>query len=115
MNKFVKTLSQSNSKIKEARAKIIAADAQFAQENIVRNLETEKRKLDGKLLSLTDLHPDSELSLRVVRKDFDAEQLFQDIQNTKVDLANKTVELQLANETSKEWFGEEEEVTDEKN
>lgn len=107
MNKFEKTLTQTGSKIKAARAKLISANAEAAQDTIVRNLKKEQRDMNFKLLSLTDVHPDSELSLKVVKDNFDADTLFASIQELKVNLANKTVEVQLAEETYKDWFGNE--------
>jgi len=109
MSKFAETLKQSNKSIKAARANIIAASAEEAQNEIVRLLNREKRELEFKLLNLTDVAPDSELSLRVVKADFDANQLFTDIQNTKVALANKEIEVLIAEETYKEWFSNEKE------
>lgn len=106
--KFITNLKRSNKQIKDARAKIIAEDALDAQTQLLDSIKREKRELDRKLLELTDLHPDSELSLRVVRKDFNAKELFKEIQSTKVELANKTVELQIAMETYTEWFDEKE-------
>ena len=109
MNKFVRILSQSHSKIRETRAKIIAEEAAFAQEDIVRNLEKEKREINSKLDSLTDMNPDSRLSLQVVKADFNAESILTEIQQLKIDLVNKKVELKIAKDTQDEWFGEEEE------
>lgn len=113
MNKFIQNLTKGNAAIKEARANIIGEDALDAQTQILDNLKREKRELDRKLLELTDMYPDSELSLRVVKKDFNAKELFKDIQETKVDLLAKKVELTLAEETYKEWFGSEEKETNE--
>lgn len=106
MSKFAKTLKQGNKAIKSARANIISASAEEAASEIVRVLKKEKRELEFRLLNLTDVHPDSELSLRVVKADFDAAKLFEDIQSVKVDILNKKVELSCAEETYKEWFEE---------
>jgi phage protein D len=106
MGKFQDTLVSSGKKIKAVRAKIISENAEAAQEDIVRRLKKEKRDLDARLLGLTDIHPDSELSLKVVTADFDAEDLFKNIHETKVKLANMTIEVGIAVETYDEWFGD---------
>ena len=109
MTKFEKILTSSNESIKEQRAKIILGKAQDAQEEILRKLKKEKREIDEKLLSLTDIYPDSALSLAAVRSDFDAEELFEEIQSLKVDGLNKEIEVQVAEETYNEWFSDGEE------
>ncbi len=104
MNKFAKLLSGSSKEIRGARATILADDARFAQEELVRNLEAEKRELNRKLVAATDLYPESELSLMVTRKDFDPKAWTKRIQELKVAIAEKQVELDLATETFTEWF-----------
>jgi hypothetical protein len=105
MNKFTETLTQSNSKIKAARATIISASAEDAQTEILRNKKKTVRDLEFRLLNLTDIAPDSELSLRVTKADFNAESLFSEIHGVKVKLAMAVVEENIAEETYTEWFG----------
>ena len=107
MNKFVSNLTASNKAIKEARAKMVSEDAIDAQAELVRDLGKSKRELERKLAQLSDMSPDSELSLKVVKDTFNAEEWVKEIQTTKVAIANKTIELQLAEETFQEWFVEE--------
>tara|TARA_R110000803_G_scaffold208136_1_gene276614 strand:+ start:1000 stop:1338 length:339 start_codon:yes stop_codon:yes gene_type:complete len=107
MKKFEQTLVSSSKKIKAARAKIISENAEAAQEDILRLLKKALRDIDSELLSLTDIHPDSELSLSVVTPNFNAETLFTKIQSCKIRKANKLVELSIAQETYDEWFTEE--------
>ena len=104
MNKFMKLLSADNNSIKGNRAKLIAEDLKAAQEEIVRNLQQEKRDIERKLLILSDFSPESELSLKVVRDGFDSKEWARNNQDLKVELANKTVEVKLAEETYNEWF-----------
>lgn len=104
MSKFETTLKASNKAIKATRAKLIAEDAEASQEDLLRHFKKKERELKSKLASLTDVYPDSELSLRVVKKDFNAAILFEDIHNVKVELANLQVEVKIAEETTKEWF-----------
>jgi len=102
---FKEMLLKNSTEIKESRAKILIETAEDAQFEIVRQLRKERRNLTTKLLSLTDIYPDSELSMRVVKDKFNANSLFNEIQGIKVELANKAVELRLAGETYVEYFG----------
>lgn len=106
MNKFAKMLSSSSKEIRGIRASMLAEDSRFAQEDLVRNLESEKREIERQLIEVTDLHPDSELTLMVTRKGFDPKAWTSKIQELKVALAAKTIEVELAKETYKEWFEE---------
>jgi DNA-directed RNA polymerase subunit K/omega len=108
MKKFQKTLVSSSKHIKAARAKIISENAEAAQEDILRLLKKQLRDIDSKLLGLTDIHPDSELSLKVVTANFNAEELFRAIHTAKIEKANKTIEVGIAQETYDEWFTDEE-------
>ena len=107
-NKFISNLTASNSEIKAARAKMVGEDVLDASEELLRNLKQEKRDLERRLLNLSDMNRDSELSLKVVKDNFDAKAWIKEIQDIKVELANKEVELQLAQDTHKEWFEESE-------
>lgn len=104
LNKFETNLIASSKTIKANRARAISEDVENAQSEIVRKLTQEKRDLTRKLDSLSDLYPDSELSLRVVKDSFNAAEWASEVQALKVELANKTVELSLAKETYDEWF-----------
>jgi hypothetical protein len=111
-NKFISTLTNSNADIKAVRAKMINEDALDASEELLRSLKQEKREMERQLMNLSDMSPESELSLMVVKPNFDAKSWIANIQRLKVELANKQVEIDLAEETHNEWFGKEE-VTDE--
>jgi len=104
MNKFQKNLTASNSEIKAARAKAIAESAAAEQRSIILELEGELRKLNNQKMDLEDLSPDSELSLRPARGDFDAVTWVRKMQNIKVAILNKEIELQVATETENEYF-----------
>lgn len=104
-NKFITVLTASNSTIKEARAKIVSEDVFDASDELTRSLKQEKRELERRLLNLSDMNRDSELSLKVVKDNFDAKAWIKEIQEVKVALAMKDVELKLATETHNEWFG----------
>jgi len=106
VSKFKKLLSKAAKEIREGRANIVAENTKFAQEDIVRGIESEKRDLDARLMELTDVNRDSELSLRVTKKDFNAKQWCHDVQELKLAIIEKRIELEVAKETLEEWFGE---------
>jgi len=106
MNKFISNLTASNKTIKESRAKIVSEDALDAQTELVRELKKSKRELERRLIQLSDMSPDSELSLKVVKDNFNAAAWVKEIQDIKIELANKEVELTLAEATFNEWFGD---------
>lgn len=107
MNKFEKMLSADNKTIKAARAKIVAEDIKDAQDEVVRNLRQEKRDFERRLIQLSDLSPDSEFSLKVIKDNFNAKEWAKETQAIKIELANKQVELELAEATYNEWFSDE--------
>jgi len=102
--KFEIMLEGSNQQIKSTRAKILMEMSMAAQEKIVRELREEKRTMELELMNLTDIYPDSELSLLVVKKDFDPRDVFEKIQDLKIRLTNKGIELKIAEDTYDEWF-----------
>ncbi len=104
MNKFERMLAADNKTIKAARAKIIAEDMKDAQEELIRVFEKEEKELRRALIKLSDVSPDSEFSLKVVKDNFDANSWVAQIQDAKVRLANNSVQLKLAKETYEEWF-----------
>lgn len=111
-NKFTKDLTASNKEIKAARAKIVGEDVKDASEEMIHNLKKARRTLERRLLNICDMHRDSELSLKVVKDNFNATAWIKEIQEIKVELANNEVELSIAEATHKEWFGKiKEEVT----
>ena len=107
-SKFRKMLEANKQSIKEARANILEGMSRDAQDKIVRELKEKRRSIELQLLNKTDVYPDSELSLEVVKKDYDPTNTFVEIQKLKLDLVNIDVEIETAVETRKEWFGVEE-------
>lgn len=106
MNKFQSVLRASSKDIKENRARIASENAKDAAEDLVRRLRKDLRNLESQLDHMTDLNRDSELSLKVLRDDFNANTWMQTIQNVKVAIANKKIEVAIAESTFEEWFGE---------
>ncbi len=105
-NKFAQNLAKSNESIKEARAAMIAEDASAAQEQILLKLKQEKRDMERELMSLSDMYPDSELSLKVTKSEFNPQAWVKRVQDLKVSILNKSVEVKLAQDTYDEWFKE---------
>lgn len=114
MNKFQSVLKQSSKDIKANRARIASENAKDAAEEMVRKLRKDLRNYESQLDNLTDLNRDSELSLKVIRDDFNAGNWMSTIQNVKVAIANKKIELAIAEETFEEWFSEFKEDSDSK-
>lgn len=105
-NKFKSNLTASNKSIKANRAELIAEDAQHAQQKLIDKLTDEQRALKRKRIALSDLYPDSELSLRVTKDNFDADKWALELQDIEVQLLNKKVEIKAAEATFNEWFKE---------
>lgn len=103
-NKFTKNLTLSYKDIRGKRAEFISDDAQNAQEELIRDLQTKKRAFEKKLLNLEDLSPDSEMSLHPTKGSFDGKQWVKEIQDTKVNLQLLEVQLTIANATYDEYF-----------
>lgn len=110
MSKFVKNLVQDEVGIKQQRASILAEETKNCQEDLVRDLQREKRNLETKLLNLTDLSPDNTYSLKPGGESFSAQKWVKEMQDTKVKLMNIDIELEVAQNTLKEWFGNEQET-----
>lgn len=106
MNKFAQILTQSSKEIRGQRAAILNSDAKDAADEIVRALAKRKREFESKLLNLEDINRDSDFSLKVVKGDFNPGTWFKDMQLLKVQIANISIELEIAENSYKEWFGE---------
>jgi len=112
MNKLQKMLKASSKEIRGIRGDLLSNNIKREQSRLVMDLEDELETMKEKLNSLNDLYPNSEMTLRIVSKDFNPKAWVQDIQKLKVDVKMKEVELAIAKETTDEWFEElpEEEV-----
>ena len=104
MNKFTRLISDNNSSTLTRRAGSIATAAQIAQQNIVNQLKQRKCELELKIANLTDLAPESTDSLRPGDKDWDAKKWAIELQETKQELYDLNVQLDIAEETYKEYF-----------
>jgi hypothetical protein len=109
-NKFAKNLRLNNKEIRGKRADFIVDDAKTAQEELVRKLSQEYKAFERKLINLEDLSPDTTQSLHPSKNGFDATNWVNDVQSTKVAMAMKKVEVEIAEKTLAEYFTEEEET-----
>lgn len=103
-NKFTDNLTSSSAAIKGQRAALISSNAQRAQEELLRKLTQESTDLQLQKMALSDIYPDSELSLLVTKNSFNADKWVSDIQNIEIKLLNKQVEINAAQKTYDEWF-----------
>ncbi len=106
MNKFETGLVQDAKGIRKQRAAALGKATADAQIDLIRDLEKEKRLLDSKLMDLTDLSPENEYDLRPTAKNFDPTTWVKALQNVKVELLNVEIQLEVANDTFDEWFGD---------
>lgn len=111
MIKFERILASNESAVKGTRRTMVLTDVKRAQEKLQQELEDKMRDIDRSLLGLTDLYPDSTLSLMVVKPDFDANKWVSEIHNLRVKKALLQVEMKIATETFDEWFTDEPETT----
>lgn len=103
-NKFTRNLQLSNKEIKDKRAVMIGEDAEIAQNDLVQEIVSRKRKLDRKLLDLEDMSPVSTTSLNPSRPEFAPAEWAKAVQSTKCALRMVNVELEIALETNDEYF-----------
>jgi hypothetical protein len=104
-NKFSRMLSASNGDIKTVRAQILAETTLDAVDSFVQTLRRERNVLRTTLANLTDLAPENTYSLRPGSEKFDASAWIKELHKTTMQLQLKEVELEVANDIQKEWFG----------
>ena len=104
LGKFAAQIAASGAEIKEQRASSLERTVKRAAEAKVRNLEDAIDTLDTKILDLTDLAPDTSYSLRPGGKEFNAEGWVNELNEAKLEIKLKRVELEVANEILVEWF-----------
>ena len=106
-SKFVSQLSRSNKAIKIDRARRIGEACSDAQIKLVMDIKSKIRTKNNRLDEMTDLSADNQsTTTNVISKNFSADDFVKEINDLKVDLANLEVELEVAEETSNEWFSE---------
>ena len=108
MSKFIKNLVKDAEGIKLQRATLLSKETADAQVDLIRGLEKEQRELQNELMNLTDLSPDNAFDLKPGGKNYDAKLWVQKMQQIKVALEEIAIQLDIANETTREWFSDEE-------
>lgn len=106
MGKFLEMMSQNDSKALVARASQIDTQARIAQEEIVHKLKNEKAQVEIEIQNLTDFAPDTTQSLRPGCRDWNPSKWASELQAAKVKLYTIELNLQIANDTLKEFFGD---------
>ena len=107
MNKFTKQISASSNKTLARRAATLSQAVEVAANSLINDLKAQKSQIELTLADLMDFAPDTTDSLRVGTKDFDAKEWINKVQEQKEMLYDVTISLQLAEETYKELFTEE--------
>ena len=107
MSKFRNLIKSTGKAVKEVRGNLLAENAMYNAEQLVRIKEAELRGLKMKENDMTDFYPESEFSLRVTSKDFDDKKWFGELCNLRVQIANKEIEVDIIKGTYEEWFGDE--------
>ena len=103
MNKFEKLLSKGGD-VYARRVEALTTQAEVAQQAIVNKLKQEKTKLELEIINLTDLAPESTDSLRPGTKNWDVQAWAKNLQRAKQDLHTVKIQLEIAEETYKEYF-----------
>ena len=108
MNKFEKLISDNSNSTLKRRAGIISNEAKMAQEDIVATIKRAINQEELKLMSLTDFAPSHTTSLQPDNfEQGGATEWAQELQKCKENIYNLNIKLQLANDTYKEYFAEE--------
>jgi len=106
MGKFLKMMSQNDSKALVARASQINTQAKIAQANIVQRLKNDIAEVEIEVQNLTDFAPDTTQSLRPGVRGWNPQKWAADLQDAKTRLYELKVELKIAEDTFKEFFGD---------
>jgi hypothetical protein len=104
-NKFITKLSSSPEAVIASRAKILAQQAASKATGLVTKLDEERLDLELKILTLTDLAPETSFSMVPGGVNFDATKWIADLHKTTLALKMKNIELEAAQEIVDEWFG----------
>jgi hypothetical protein len=108
MGKFFEIMSHNDSKALVARASQINVQAKIAQETIVQNLKNQIAGVEIEIQNLTDFAPETTQSLRPGCKDWNPTKWAANLQDAKTRLYELNIELKIAENTYKEFFGDDE-------
>jgi len=102
MNKLTSQITKDTKDLKKTRAIMLAQDLEAEQVALIARLEREMRELESQRLSLLDFGPDNVNDLKV--KSVNANAWVYELQDLKVGIENKKVELMVATETWTDLF-----------
>jgi hypothetical protein len=105
-NKFITTISASNSAIKTQRATALSKEVQLEAESLVNSLKRELFQLENEVMNMTDLAPSNTYSLRPGNEGFNAQEWVKNLHQAKLSIQLKELELKEAEAIYNEWFGE---------
>lgn len=108
MGKFLRMMSQNDSKTLQARAAVIDTQANLAQKNLINALRQQETEVKLQIQSLTDFAPDNTQSLRPGTANWNPKKWATDLQNAKIALKEIELQIKEAEDTYEEFFGEEE-------
>lgn len=101
---MITALNRKGDAIIDARVARLLKAAKGSHETLVKKLDNEVDQLEDKMERMLDQSPDNRYSLQV-GKEFDAEAFTKEYQNLSVALANKKVELDIAETNFTFLFG----------
>jgi hypothetical protein len=104
VNKFTQLISDNGDSVLKRRAGNLATTAEIAQQTLINDLKNKKATLELQLANLTDLAPNNKLDLTPSSESWDPNKWVTEVQNTKQQLYNLDIQLQLAEETYNEFF-----------
>lgn len=104
VNKFTQLISDNGDSVLKRRAGNLATTAEIAQQTLINDLKNKKATLELQLANLTDLAPNNKLDLTPSSESWDPNKWVTEVQNTKQQLYNLDIKLQLAEETYNEFF-----------
>jgi hypothetical protein len=104
VNKFTQLISDNGDSVLKRRAGNLATTAEIAQQTLINDLKNKKATLELQLANLTDLAPNNKLDLTPSSENWDPNKWVTEVQNTKQQLYNLDIQLQLAEATYNEFF-----------
>lgn len=103
--KFEQNLVRSNSEIRAERGRRISETVGDAQAKLIMDIKGSIRKKKDELESMMDLSTDNtNTSMNVISKDFDADSFVERINSLKTQIRLDEIKLEIAEETNNEWF-----------
>ncbi len=108
MGKFLNTMCQQDSNALKNRAKQLDTQFRIAQKSIISSLEDKIAKTEIKIQDLTDFAPETTDSLRPGGKLIAPSDWAKQMQENQVLLFDLKRNLKIAQNTFKEYFGEDE-------